>query len=577
MVFIKYFKQFFFFFEDYKKAFIKYSILSVFAAMFELFGVALTYPFVIKLLSNSNNSIQRTTIIIGLLIVGMFLMKNLFMIFYVNIQADFLGRFETAIKKRVMNFFLCSDFQKTSQIPFAEKSKVFNLLIPNIINNFILRLLNLNINALIFALITFCITIKFPLAMLAAFICGLFIVAVQNRLYQPFLKKVSEKLSEVSLANTQSFNEAALNIKEIKISNNENYFYKNYSKTSENYYNINKKMSFLTQTPPYVVEPFAIVLLFVLLFVISCQNYSSPEKLVASFALIATAIFRLTPAISRIQTQLNGINSTLPIVKEFIDFYSNSNVKNIPEAQAKAFESFNNKLEIKNVSFSYDKEKPILKDINLTITKGEFIGIAGLSGVGKTTLVDLIAGLYKPDSGEILFDEKSDKTVKIGYIPQEFSLISGTIRENVAFGSDEINDIAVIEALKNAQLYEFIKTNYEQGIYANPFVDSSGFSLGQRQRIAIARALYKNPDIIILDEATSSLDLKTEDEICSVLNNLKGEKTIIAIAHRLSTIKSADRIIFLENGKISGVGSFEKLSELSEGFKNLVEIYEGKI
>lgn len=573
---LKYFKQFFVFFEDYKKAFIKYSVLSICAAFFELFGVALTYPFVIKLLSNTDNNTQITTIIIGLLIVGMFLMKNLFMIFYVHIQADFLGRFETAIKKRIMNFFLCSDFQKSSHIPFAEKSKVFNLLIPNIINNFILRLLNLNINVLIFALITACITIKFPLAMLAALLCGILMIAIQNKIYQPFLNKVAEKLSEVSLANTQSFNEAALNIKEIKISNNENYFYQKYSKSSENYYNINKKMSFLTQTPPYIVEPFAILLLFVLLFVISCQNYSSPEKLVASFALIATAIFRLTPAISRIQTQLNGINSTLPIVKEFIDFYSEFEIKKLPEAQAKSFENFEKNLEIKNVSFSYDKEKDILKNINLTISKGEFLGIAGLSGVGKTTLADLIAGLYKPDSGEILFDGDAGKTIKIGYIPQEFSLISGTIRENIAFGADEINDEKVIEALKKAQLYEFIKTNYAQGIYANPFVDSNGFSLGQRQRIAIARALYKNPDLIILDEATSSLDLKTEDEICAVLNELKGEKTIIAIAHRLSTIKSADRILFLEDGEISGVGSFEELINVSNGFKNLVEIYEGK-
>ena len=130
-----------------------------------------------------------------------------------------------------------------------------------------------------------------------------------------------------------------------------------------------------------------------------------------------------------------------------------------------------------------------------------------------------------------------------------------------------------VEGSKIIYFYPFrIKENYKDGIYANPFVDSSGFSQGQKQRLAIARALYLNPDIIILDEATSSLDLKTEDDICKVLISLKGDKTIIAVAHRLSTIKSADRIVYMKNAEISDIAAFDKLVTQNHEFAELVKL-----
>ena len=215
----------------------------------------------------------------------------------------------------------------------------------------------------------------------------------------------------------------------------------------------------------------------------------------------------------------------------------------------------------------------MLKDINLVINKGEFIGIAGLSGAGKTTLADIISGLLIPQSGEILVDgKKVSKPLKIGYIPQEFTVINGTIKDNVTFGSPKQDDAAVVEALKKAQLYDFIEHNLKDGINSNPFVDSSGFSHGQKQRLAIARALYQDPDILILDEATSSLDLKTEDEICSVLKDLKGQKTIIAIAHRLSTIKFADKIVYMKNAEIVDIAAFDQLFAKNSDFRELVNL-----
>lgn len=295
----------------------------------------------------------------------------------------------------------------------------------------------------------------------------------------------------------------------------------------------------------------------------------------ASFAVIVSAIFRLAPTISRIQVNLNGINSALPIVDELFTEYENFGMQNLKPLEQKEFIPLKSSIELRGVNFEYEPEKPVLKNISLTINKGEFLGIAGLSGAGKTTLIDIISGLLEIKSGEIFIDSKkydSFPPLKIGYIPQEISLINASIRENVAFGSPSIDDNQVIDALKKACLYDFVIQNYKDGIYANPFVDATGFSQGQKQRLAIARALYSNPDILILDEATSSLDLKTEDEICNVLNSLKGEKTIIAIAHRISTIKTADRIAYIKNAEIVDIAACEELSSINPEFSELVRL-----
>ena len=557
-----YFKEFFYFFKDYRRAFIKYSILSLIAAIMELSGVALIYPFMLKLLSN--NSDKKLIFTIGFAIVCLFLSKNVFMIFYTYVQANFTNRFELAIKKRIINFFLNTDFLQTSKFSLAYKGKVLNILIPNIMNNFILRLLNLNINLCIFIFISLFVAIKFPLATFISVIGAILLIKLQNSIYKPLLIKISKKVSETALASGQAYNEALLNIKSIKISNKEKYFYDKFNSSLSKHYNNTKQISFFNLIPPYIIEPFAIILLFILLFIITWQNINSPQDLIASFALVAAAIFRLTPAISRIQVNLNGINSALPMVQEFIDFYKEYKISKVQEIKKAEFCEF---------SFGYEKDNLILNNINLSIKKGELIGIAGLSGAGKTTLADIIAGLYRPNSGEILVDGEIQKLpLKIGYIPQEFSLISGSIKDNVVFGCNDINDDKVIDALRKAQLYDFIAENYPEGINAKPFTDSVGFSQGQKQRLAIARALYSNPDILILDEATSSLDLETEDEICHVLKELKGEKTIIVIAHRLSTIKEADRIIFMENREIADTGSFNELTNKSERFRKLVEL-----
>lgn len=567
---MKRFWKFFKYFKDNKKSFISYSFLSFIVGILELFGVALTYPFVLKLLSKDSEG--TLPMLLGGVIILLFLAKNVFMIFYTYLQAKFVKAVEAEVNLKFMQYFLSASYQETSKISLAKKSNILGFLVANVINNYILRLLNLNVNFFIFALISLFLVLKFPIAMVITTACAVILILVQNKIFKPRLEKIAFKLKTASELYNQRFNEALLNLKGVKVSNNEKFFFDNYKSAITNFFETGKDALFLNSTPPYITEPFIIILLFILLAIISYQNFEEVDKLIASFAVIVSAIFRLAPTISRIQVNLNGINSALPMVDELLGLYEAFGMQNLGELKDKTFANFENSISIENLSFGYNDEKLVLKNINLTIKKGEFIGIAGLSGAGKTTLVDILSGLLH-GNGKILIDGKTlEAPLKIGYIPQEFNIINASIRENVAFGNPAIDDKRVIDALDKAQLLGFVNENYKEGIYANPFVDSNGFSQGQKQRLAIARALYSNPDILILDEATSSLDLKTEDEICNVLNSLKGEKTIIAIAHRLSTIKFSDRVVFMKEGTISDIAPFAELIEKNSEFKNLIEL-----
>ena len=570
------FKKFFKYFGKNKRAFGAYSFLSFIVGILELFGVALTYPFVMRILQQKPQpTFWESPIVLGIAIIILFLAKNIIMIVYSSLQAKLTKNIEAEVHLKFINCFLAASYQDSAKIPVSIKTNILAFLIPNTINNFVLRLLNLNVNFFIFSLISLFLIITFPLATLITIVCAWFLIYFQNRYFKPRLLESAKITNELSEKYNQKSYEVLLNTKGIKISNREKYFYNEYKKALEDYYKICRKTLFLNTIPPYITEPFIIILLLILLLIISVQNFTEPDKLIASFAVIVSAIFRLAPTISRIQTNINGINSAMPLVNKLFEEYEALNIASVNDVEEKVFTDFKSDIGLRNINYEYEDNKPVLTNINLTIKKGEFIGIAGLSGAGKTTLVDIISGLFIPKSGEIIVDGKSYKStppLKIGYIPQEISILNASIKDNVAFGSKDADDNKIVEALKRAQLYDFIIQNYKDGICANPFVDSTGLSQGQKQRLAIARALYSNPDILILDEATSALDLKTEDEICHVLNSLKGEKTIIAIAHRISTIKAADRIMFMKKGSIEAIAPFDKLVEKCEDFKELVRL-----
>jgi len=210
---------------------------------------------------------------------------------------------------------------------------------------------------------------------------------------------------------------------------------------------------------------------------------------------------------------------------------------------------------LQNIKFSYTSSKKILKDISLEIKKGDKVAFIGSSGEGKSTLIDLIIGIYKPISGNIFIDNTklTDDNIKnfrkkIGYIPQSIYLFDGTVAQNIAF-SDDVDENKVNQILDKVDLLNFFN---EKNDGINTVVGEGGVKLsgGQKQRIAIARALYNDPEIMVLDEATSALDTVTEQKIMSEIYGIAGDKTLIIIAHRLSTIEKCDKVFTIKNGKI---------------------------
>ncbi len=233
-------------------------------------------------------------------------------------------------------------------------------------------------------------------------------------------------------------------------------------------------------------------------------------------------------------------------------------------------------VEFRNVSFSYNSQDIVLQDISFTAGAGEHIAVVGPSGVGKTTLVSLLLQFYRPQKGEILIDgqpatgyELNSLRRRIGYVPQSPTLLSGTIEENLRYGDPDANDAQIEKAAQAAGIHDFIST-LPDGYRSLVGERGVNFSEGQKQRLAIARALVKNPDIIVLDEPTSSLDSQTEKSIFASLPQLVRGKTLFIIAHRLSTIRQADRILCFNDKGLVGSGSHDELQEKCDYYQMLL-------
>ena len=297
-----------------------------------------------------------------------------------------------------------------------------------------------------------------------------------------------------------------------------------------------------------------------------------------AFQAYLAYVFGPTQALASANLQLQQARASLERISALFEIVPEENWgAGIPVGKLKG------KVEFKNVTFAYDSREPVLENISFRIQPGEHVAIVGPSGVGKTTLLSLILRFYKPASGEIYFDgrpaseyEVSALRRRIGYVSQSTLLLSGTIMENLRYGNPEASENEVRRAASVAEIHEFIRGL--AGGYETPIGENGvHLSEGQRQRLSIARALVKDPDILIFDEPTSALDTPTEKFIFQALPALLREKTLFVVAHRLPTIQDADRVLLLDENRMVAAGTHESLWEMYPYYRSLVGAREEKV
>lgn len=567
-----------------------FTVLSFMAGFLELIGIALIYPFIMLIinpesfaayipfvkLDNSLNS----GLLIGLGVLLIFILKNIFMIFIQYIQNRFVCNWKKDITAKFMQYYIYAPYKDTMKTSQTDKLYNIETICSISVDGFIMRGLNLLTNVIIIVMIIGLLFIKFPLPAAATLIFVTVTMLLQNKYFKKRTAILANTMAEKFQRYKSAVMENIINIKELKILSAEKIFFDKYSEAEKSYREIQTLQGFYNAVPPYFIEMLIVCALLILACILAAQNVTNNSALIASFAIVIAALFRIAPALNRIQTSIININATRDFVKKINEQYEKCNLRNFEYFDSGADEkiNFNDRITLKNICFSYNPQKQVIKNVSFDINKGDFIGIIGLSGAGKSTLADILTGLLPADSGQIFADgiELSRQNFHkfrhiIGYVPQQINILDKSFKENVAWGCEKINDAAVIKTLKAAQLYDVIK-EYPDGIDSNIIIGSNGLSQGQKQRLAIARALYRDPQILIFDEATSALDVQVENEITEMLKTISTSKTIIAIAHRLSTLKACNKLVYMKDGQIIDIGTFEELSGRYPDFDNLVKL-----
>ncbi|WP_084783347.1 ABC transporter ATP-binding protein [Bacillus dakarensis] len=558
--------------------------LMIFAALFETVGIGLIVPFVgivtdptiienqtslqyIYNLLNFNSHKGFVTFSVVILL-AVFILKNLYILFFQYAQGRVIYNQQVKLSQRLFKKYLTKPYSFHLQRNTATLLRNVSREVPKVFNGIIMAGFHLLTEILIIIFIVLLLIVTEPfLTLIVASVLGgsLFLFL---RIFRKRVKELGAEQTEFNSDLIKWVNQGLGASKEVKVSGKEDFFVDAYTKPNVLLAKNGIYMRMLDLAPRLFIETIVVSIVLITMLIIIFQNVNT-SNLVSTMALFAMAAFRLMPSISRVIGLINSIRYNQPALSAVYEdlFMDNELCENSEPNLNSTFKQeesnlpkrmFKEEIRLKNVSFRYPNQKNlVVKDISLTIPIGQSVAFIGESGAGKTTIVDIILGLFRPEEGSVtvdgkdLFEQIPLWQKKIGYIPQTIYLSDDTIRGNVAFGINkkEIDDAVVWKALEQAQLKEYVESLPDK---LETTVGERGVRIsgGQRQRIGIARALYHNPEILFMDEATSALDNGTEQEIMKAINGLKGEKTLIIIAHRLSTIQNCDVVFKINNGRL---------------------------
>ncbi len=569
-------------------------VLALIVSIVDVLGVASIFPF-ISLIADPDiikrnkilfylydyfyfKNTQQFTIYFGILIFAYILISLVLRSYLVYIQTRYSYMREFSISKRLFVGYLNQPYVWFSSRNSSELSKNILVETQNIVTGSIMPLFTVfSQSFIIFSLGVLIIIIEYKLAIILFIFFTFLFLVFKNKLSKK-LRNLGEKRNIQNSLKFKAVNEAFGGIKDLKLKSLQSFYTEPYSKSAFLVSEYQSKAQSLTQTPKFILEGFGMgtLILVLLYFLIIDKNLNYILPLVSLYAFVA---YRIIPAIQQVYGNYTLIKYNHPALLLIFNELKNFISKNENRSVFTEID-LNKSIELRNISFRYpNTSKYSLNNINLIIEPRKSYAIVGSTGSGKTTLIDTMLGLLVPQEGEILIGDKFlDSSnigffqTKIGYVPQNIYILDDSIISNIALGVN-IHDIdisRVIIAAKVAKIHDFIVNELEEGydtVLGERGVKLSG---GERQRIGIARAIYHNPTLLILDEGTSALDNITESEVSASISELSDEMTIILIAHRLSTITNCDKIFFLDEGKLIDSGTYEELSERCLMFKSMI-------
>ena len=510
-------------------------------------------------------SMKQFAVMMMIAIVVVFALKNIYLFLEQKILLRFIYRNQFETSNRMMINFM----KRPYEYYLNANTAIIQRNITSDINNvyaLILNILQMTSEVIVFVILIGVLVVMDPWMTLAIAALLVVVLLVIKKFLKPVMIKAGKENQDYYSGLYQWIAESVDAVKEIKIANRENYFITEYSKCGNGYVNAVQKYSLYSSTPRLLIEWIFMTGIVLYLLIQVTGGSGDLTALVPQLGAFAVAAARLLPSANRMNTYMTNISYFQPFLdnvsenlqEEIHDKNISYRVEDYDPGDSAEKLPVLSEIQLKNIVYHYpDSDVKIFDHASVTFPVGKSVGIVGSSGGGKTTLINIMLGLLRPESGQILADGVDVQTNyrgwlrNIGYIPQSIYMLDTTIRKNVAFGvpDKDIDDEKVWRALKEAQLDEFIKT-LPEGIHTGIGERGIRLSGGQRQRIGIARALYNDPEVLILDEATSALDNDTEAAIMESINRFQGKKTLVIIAHRLQTIEKCDMVYRVEDGKI---------------------------
>lgn len=585
-----------FFGYKYKKEFFVLFIGAIISGVIELLGLILLYYLIrlmidIKALSSDHFvlrffdffGLKNKSLVIpvfGAMILFIFVLKNVYIMFYYHIQHLILRKWKNEISTYLMERYLNSPYIFLIGYNSATIIRNVSSTVGGALNGFVLSALTYGSNIITGAIILSLLWSQYPVV---TSLIGLILICttiIQNKYLKKIQVKLGKEREQLASDQTKSVYQGLHAVKETKVVGKEKYFLETFKDINTRTIENEMKSLFYSRLPAHLTEITIVIAIILITTAVLMKSGNDASISISTLGVLAAIAFRLAPIMNRTISALQSMNKSvysMSYLFEEIDKLKNlkmaslnrNNVDKVP---------FHETIQLKDITFRYPTNKrTCLKSISFEIKKGEFVGIVGSSGAGKTTLVDIILGLLEADSGSITIDGTKISAENItgwqknlGYVPQNVFIGDTSIAENIAFGikKSEIDRELVNETIKDVNLNDYIR-RLSEGIDFIVGENGKKMSGGQKQRIGIARALYQKAEVLVLDEATSALDVPTEMEISAAINKIRGEKTVIVIAHRLSTIFDADKIIYIENGEIQDIGSYKDLYERNENFNKL--------